>query len=206
MWNLQQHQQKSLCLFAGVTFLLLATFLVIDIVFLLSDDDDDDDEHRQKQLAVVAAVEVVKQYRETLKRRRSDDDVQDNDETEDNFGPPRKKKYIRYDRERAQQCVMQDYLGPTPIFDDRQFEQIFCITRSMYERIRCFCCSTDSFFTAGFDCTGRHAIYTDVKILAALKKMAYGVSGSAFRDYFQMGESTVELCCERLAKVLIRYW
>ena len=32
----------------------------------------------------------------------------------------------------------------------------------------------DSFFTVGVDCTGHHGIYTDVKILAALKKMAYG--------------------------------
>ena len=39
----------------------------------------------------------------------------------------------------------------------------------------------DSFFTAGVDCTGhRHAISTDVKILAVLNKMTYGVSSSAF--------------------------
>ena len=32
--------------------------------------------------------------------------------------------------------------------------------------------------------------------------MAYGVSASAFRDYFQMGESTAELCCEKVAHII----
>jgi hypothetical protein len=51
--------------------------------------------------------------------------------------------------------------------------------------------------------TWHHAIvHTDVKILAALKKMAFGVSSQAFCDYFQMGETTAELCCEKVAEAI----
>lgn len=184
--------RKYAHLAAGVTFLLI-TILVVDIVFILAMDDD---EEERRQRAVLAAVEVVKSYRESRKRKHRDENGGEND------GGRRKKKYIRYDRERANECVQKDYLNPYPTFDDRQFERIFRITRGMYERIRTTCCESDAFFTAGVDCTGRHAIYTDVKILAALKKMAYGVSGNAFRDYFQMGESTIELCAEKVAKAI----
>jgi hypothetical protein len=46
------------------------------------------------------------------------------------------------------------------------------------------------------------AIDVDVKILCGLKMLAYGVSGSAFQDYFQMGESTALLCCENVARAI----
>ena len=41
-----------------------------------------------------------------------------------------------------------------------------------------------------------------VKILMGLKCLAYGVSPSAFQDYFQMGETTGRMCMKRLARVL----
>jgi len=192
MWQ-QQLGAKSLHVILGVTFLLVS-FLAVDILFLFNDGNDVDN---LRERAVHAAIEAVKLHRESLcKRKQPDNGDADGNEQ------PKKKKYVRYNRERANQCVMQDYLGPNPTFDDRQFERVFCITRQMYERIRRICCTTDSLFTTGVDCTGHHAIYTDVKILAALKKMAYGVSSSAFIDYFQMGELMAELCCKKVAHAI----
>jgi hypothetical protein len=40
----------------------------------------------------------------------------------------------------------------------------------------------------------------DVKILIALKYLAYGVSVNAFRDYFQLGESTAMKCMKIFIK------
>ena len=180
---------------AGAAFLFIIFFFV-DLVLLLEAEELDE----QQQLALLTAVKVIQQAYHGSSRKRmhfNDDNDEDNADS-----PPTKKKYTRYDRERAHRCVMQDYLGPMPIFDDRQFEHFFRISRGIYETIRCICCSADCFFTAGKDCTGRYAISTDVKILAALKRMAYGVSASAFRDYFQMGESTAELCCEKVAHII----
>jgi hypothetical protein len=95
--------------------------------------------------------------------------------------------------------VMHDYVGPSPLFDDKQFERVFQITRSMmFERVRCIYCEADSFFRAGMDCTGWMAIDVDVKILCGLKLLAYGVSRYAIQDHFQMGKLTAMLCCEKL--------
>ncbi len=40
----------------------------------------------------------------------------------DGSGSENKRTKVDYDRERAYQCVMSDWLGPVTIFPDRQFE------------------------------------------------------------------------------------
>ena len=39
--------------------------------------------------------------------------------------PPVKRRKVNYDRERAYQCIFNDYMSPTPLFDDKQFERVF---------------------------------------------------------------------------------
>ncbi len=54
-----------------------------------------------------------------------------------------------------------------------------------------------------FDCCGQETVGLDCKLLMALKVNAYGVAANAFRDYFQMGESTARKCCELLNEALM---
>jgi hypothetical protein len=46
------------------------------------------------------------------------------------------------------------------------------------------------------------AVDVDVKILCSLKLLAYGVLGSVFQDYFQIGETTALLCCEKVSHIV----
>jgi hypothetical protein len=62
------------------------------------------------------------------------------------------------------------------------------------------CCQADCFFREGFDAVGRRSICPKVKLLMGLKLLAYGVSASAFVDYFQMGVSTGRLCFQKLCQ------
>ena len=71
--------------------------------------------------AIHATSATVQALRESRKRSHSSDD-------DDNEERPRKKRYIQYDRERAQNCVRHDYVGPSPLFNDMQFERVFRIT------------------------------------------------------------------------------
>jgi hypothetical protein len=116
--------------------------------------------------------------------------------------PPRKFARRNWDRDRARMCVQADYLGPQPIFDDRQFERIFRVTKSVVDQLLTVAVESSPFFRDGCDATGRKSISPHVKILMGLKLLAYGVSPSAFQDYFQMGESTALLCLKELAKVV----
>ena len=101
--------------------------------------------------------------------------------------PAAKRRMIIYDRDRARQSVHNDYMGsPTPRFADKQFERIFRVTRQIADRLLRVAAISDKFFRDSIDCTGRQSICPKVKLLMALKMKAYGDSGSAFVDYFQM--------------------
>jgi len=58
--------------------------------------------------------------------------------------------------------------------------------------------SRDPFWTLRRDATGKLSHSPVVKFLAAQKMLCYGVSVNAFKDYFQMGESTGNQCLSKL--------
>ena len=115
----------------------------------------------------------------------------------DNDGNNRKKRCCktRHDHERAWMCIQQDYLGPEPIFVDKQFEEVFRLTKSSVERVIQSCVRYEpGTFDPGPDATGKPPIRVEVKVLAVLKCIAFGCSGVAFRDYHQMGRNTTTEC------------
>ena len=116
----------------------------------------------------------------------------------------KKRKLVDYDRERASKCVRSDWFCPYPRFDDRQFERTFRLTRSMVERLVCSLADYDSFWLSSVDCCGRMTIDPIVKFLAAQKMICFGVSFLAFKDYFQMGESTARLCLEKFTRGIVK--
>jgi hypothetical protein len=48
---------------------------------------------------------------------------------------PRQRRVTQCDWERARDAVWKDYMRPDPIFNDRQFERIFRITRSVMQEL-----------------------------------------------------------------------
>ena len=114
-----------------------------------------------------------------------------------------KRQMVKYDRERAFKAVTTDWMCVRPIFDDRQFERTFRIKRSMVDDILGHLANHDSFWLQTIDAVGNMSIHPHVKFLTALKLICYGVSFSAFQDYFQMGESTAALCVSHLARGIV---
>ena len=96
----------------------------------------------------------------------------------DSHGMPKKRKVMHYNRQRAYDCVMEDYLGPSPTFDDRQFERIFRIKRHMVDDLLGKLAQHDPFWTTTVDACGKPSIDPRVKFLAAQKMICYGVSFS----------------------------
>ena len=115
----------------------------------------------------------------------------------------KKRQMIKYDRVRARQCVMADWMGPTPLFDGKQFERTFRLRRSMVESIVCHLANHDSFWTSTRNALGFLSIDPLVKFVAAQKLICYGSSFSAFKDYCQMGESTARLCMSKLCRGIV---
>jgi hypothetical protein len=102
----------------------------------------------------------------------------------------RKRKTVSYDRGRVYKCMMSDWLGTVPQFDDKQFERTFRIKRSLVHYSIRNLARYDSFWTQSWDAMNRLSILPFVKFLAGMRWISYGVSFSAFQDYFQMGKST----------------
>ena len=118
--------------------------------------------------------------------------------------PKKKRKMVKYDRARAFASVTKDWMSPLPIFDDKQFERTFRIKRYMVDDIIGHLAKYDRFWIQTIDAVGNKSIHPHVKFLAAQKLMCYGVSFSAFKDYFQMGESTAALCVSHLCRGIVK--
>ena len=112
----------------------------------------------------------------------------------------KKRKMVKYDRPRALACVMSDWMSPLPRFDDKQFERTFRLKRGLVDFIIGNLAKYNHFWTTTLDSRMNPSISPYVKFLAAQKVICYGVSFSAFVDYFQMGESTARGCVSMLAR------
>lgn len=118
--------------------------------------------------------------------------------------PKKKRKIVKYDRARALASVTNDWMSPLPIFDDKQFERTFRIKRYMVDNIIGHLAKSDSFWIQTIDAVGNKSIHPHVKFHAAQKLICYGVSLPAFKDYFQMGESTAALCLSHLCRGIVK--
>ena len=119
---------------------------------------------------------------------------------------PREKK-IKYDHERALYCIRSDYLGRIPRFNDRQFETMFRLSRSRFQRLM-FDVGRKGikFYTDNVDGTGDTGASFEARLLLPLRCMAYGVPPHCFRDYFQMLETLAKTCCYRFYETIVRIY
>jgi len=137
--------------------------------------------------AVVAAITkvVYEEFYEqqNIKRRHVSSDG--------NNSNRKKRRPTRHDHARAWMCIQADYLGPSPIFTDKQFEEVFRLTKSAIEKLINACCRHEpKYFLPGKDAVGKPGIRVECKVLGILKCIAFGCSGVAFRDYHQMARNT----------------
>lgn len=117
-----------------------------------------------------------------IKRRRDEENPMDHRIL------PRGKR-IQYDHERAKQCIMADYLDSNAIFVGVAFQQMFRISRTLFEKIAQRLANKSSFFIQGYDSRGVAGACPQAKFMIALKALAYGCTPFAFRDYFQMSRT-----------------
>ncbi len=148
---------------------------------------DEDEYNRHQNLE--AAAEVITSTLVALRHKHPRSE-----------GEEHPTRSICWDRDRTKRCIEQDYLGALPSFGIDDFKRIFRVSRANYDRLSNYLCATQPFFSDGFEITNRERISSDAKILISLKYLAYGCSVNAFRDYFQLGESTAMLCVKTFIK------
>ena len=183
----------------ATAFLLLVGSALLPLLLIYYQQQEEERKaaaQKEKEKHVKSAVAMVAEV--ALKARRQ----LERGEEEDNAAPIKRRRRSRFQHDREKLAIQEDYFSPTPIFNDRQFERTFRITKSMVEEILQICANADPFFTALQDVTGRFAIAPVAKILMALKQIAYGCCPAAFMDYFQMSETTGRLCLIKFSRLV----
>jgi hypothetical protein len=184
----------------ATTFLLLvgAAFFPLLLTYYQQQGGQEQEHPNENSIedSVAKVVDVVRKVRRRLER--GEEEVLD----DDNLQQPKRRRSSRFKHDRARLAIQEDYFSPTPIFDDKQFERVFRITKTMTEQIMQLCARTDTFFTEIEDVSCRYGIAPVAKVLVALKQIAYGCSPSAFLDYFQMGEGTARQSLLSLCRIV----
>jgi len=125
----------------------------------------------------------------------SDTAYDDEDDVVDHRLFARGEKKV-YDHVEIKQRLTKDYLGPTPLFDGKEFEVMFRISRPRFQRLMEDIAATgDLFYLRNVDAWGKVGACFEAKLLLPLKTMAYGVPPHCFRDYFQMSQTLARECC-----------
>ena len=102
---------------------------------------------------------------------------------------------------------MKDYLGPGPLFDGREFDVSFRISRRRFQRLlEDFGNSGIDFYSGNPDCFGYKGASLEARLLLPLKCMAYGVPPHCFRDYFSMSKTLARDCCKNFHDGLIQLY
>ena len=107
-----------------------------------------------------------------------------------------KKKYRQFNHERAQKCIMEDYLGPDPLFG-KEFPLMFRLSRGRFQVLMEDVMSNPNlkFFHHKTNLYGQKVASLEAKLMLPLKALAYGVPAHAFCDYFQMSGRQAVRCC-----------
>ena len=189
---------------AAIAFMLLVVSALIPVVLLwyTQETTQQDEERVVGDQQLEAAAERIARIALRMIRisRERSEGCGDNEEQEQ----PRNKKarVSSYSYERARLAIESNYFSPTPLFDDRQFERMFRVTKSIVELLIQICGKADPFFTNVQDVTGRYNISPVAKVLVAIKQLAYGCSPSAFIDYFQMSETSARRSMIKFARIV----
>ena len=117
----------------------------------LSDDEEEQTNKDETVRAIATSLPAMRRINKRQAQEEQDEEPQ--------------AKRIKYDYQRAYDCIMQDYLGPDPLFG-RYFERVFRVTRGITEKLLQVAGHSSGFFIHHVNSvTGDIGIYPESKVL-----------------------------------------
>ncbi|XP_042974639.1 uncharacterized protein LOC122306272 [Carya illinoinensis] len=105
-------------------------------------------------------------------------------------GNSQRHKFIRRDHVQGHERLFRDYFAENPVYPSNLFQRRFRMSRPLFLRILNEVESYDLYFVQRKDNAGRLGLSCMQKITAALRMLAYGVTGDFMDEYIRIGEST----------------
>ena len=103
---------------------------------------------------------------------------------------PKRCCSIRRNHLAGHERLFLDYFAPTPIYPPGLFRRRFRMKRSLFLHIQSKVETHDSYFVQKRNSAGKLGLSSLQKITAALRMLAYGVSGDFIDEYVRIGETT----------------
>ncbi|KAL0003206.1 hypothetical protein SO802_016987 [Lithocarpus litseifolius] len=102
----------------------------------------------------------------------------------------KRRRSIRRNHLKGHERLFLDYFAPTPIYPPIIFRRRFRMKRSLFLRIQSKVEAHDSYFVQKRNSANKLGLSSLQKITAALRMLAYGVSGDLVDEYVRIGETT----------------
>ena len=104
--------------------------------------------------------------------------------------PKRRRRSIQCNHLVGHERLFLDYFAPTPVYAPTLFRRRFQMKRSLFLCIQSQVEVHDSYFVQKRNNAGKLGLSSLQKITAALRMLAYGVSGDFIDEYVRIGETT----------------
>jgi hypothetical protein len=102
--------------------------------------------------------------------------------------------------------IWQDYLSPSPVYDENCFRRRFRMSSRLFRRLLEDVPTKNSYFRQRRDATGKLGASAVQKITAGVRMLAYGIAADAIDEYARLGESTIlQSMKEFTATIIVLY-
>ncbi|XP_062103085.1 uncharacterized protein LOC133814097 [Humulus lupulus] len=111
--------------------------------------------------------------------------------------------FIRRNLLEGHQRIFQDYFSESPTYPPNLFRRRFRMQRHLFLRIQAEVEAYEPYFVQRRDAAKRLGHSSLQKITAAMRILAYGVSGDFVDEYLRIAENTATKCLKKFVKAII---
>ncbi|XP_042973083.1 uncharacterized protein LOC122304885 [Carya illinoinensis] len=136
-----------------------------------------------------------------------DSDVVLNDEADRqssrHHGNRQRRKFIRRDHIQGHECLFCSYFTENPIYPSNLFRMRFRMSHPLFLHILNEVEFYEPFFIQKRDNAERLSLSSMQKIIAALRILAYEITGDFMDEYIRIGENTVMESLKKFSKTIV---
>ncbi|XP_042957931.1 uncharacterized protein LOC122293424 [Carya illinoinensis] len=118
-------------------------------------------------------------------------------------GNSQRRKFIRRDHVQGHERLFRDYFAENPVYPSNLFRRRFRMSRPLFLRILNEVECNDPYFVQRRDNAGRLGLSCMQKVTAALRMLAYGVTGDFMDEYIRIGESTAMESLKKFSETVV---
>ncbi|XP_062155181.1 uncharacterized protein LOC133863235 [Alnus glutinosa] len=119
------------------------------------------------------------------------------------LGSVQRRRFIQRNSLEGHQRLFLDYFAESPVYPPNKFRRRFRMQRSLFNRIQIAIEAHEPYFVQRRNAAKKLGHSSLQKMTAALRMLAYGVSGDFMDEYLRIAENTATQCLHYFVKSII---